>query len=1189
MRRMRRLLFALTLIFQWKVGVALHHLGQQGGAIITTITRQNNGDLFAAQGVKCSAETCIGLSSGTADVSSDTPCTCQCHSHLPAFREDLQICVDDIHECVLSPFVSGSTSQQIPFVFLPLKGQIIHPSKEISFAGIQTPLCAVSGAKFLTDGGWIDLRNPIDTDVPFRLFRDEGRTFLQWVGEPELRNRMGGRLVLVHLMCREIASSLDPTPDPPTIFTPCVAFRVVGTPMKYLNNVSEVVFAPDTTTDNESSSGLSVSEYVAIGICSVLLGLIYVASVFLYLHIRRRRKEVDKTNERNDNQGLAEEGVVKNNPLLNLVRHFPTPENTFSDSNSSDTEPNMDVMQQHEERKKNIQLTSVMIHPQYQHKYEAQAANQTMLQESIERLPEENVSIVETVEGREDRPDSVKIIGTARRKLYFNPAYFEPHLLIAPPPAAIEFLTKIREVICIAKQKMAAKKFTPNLIGIPEEDPSYLVEVGSEFSKTVINRRGSSVSLKRENSRRKTCTGCPGCEPQEFNSLTGKLPQYSTLGACENCALSSDSKQQSIRKWLEDVPVIKQSDGPKSLQLQSKSRKLRSPTRSLSPDHLITPHIRKIAPRPAAEPTIDCETKSASSNRSNRSRKSSSTIKTVRSTTRPKAPPPLPPTQVKTKQSTVKVQKTQKTHNIYDVVAAPKGKAPLPPPDMIHEAIMLARTKQHTSTSSSSTSTSKATTVAKPIINKIDNLKLASKAVYEADSLERTKKGFSTPPEYVDVSSSQPSPSLSGALPMDEEMTMQNAIINTKTGNMTISKLNMSNVMPSDDHDYELIVLKKGNNAGSIFKLPELLQRKNTGYSLVSEVYVNNGYNYSSQPSTPTDSDCSTLERAPKIIYEPNKPGHLLIEVEDCPDNYIRAEESDAFEPDTLDRKPKMKLYKRIDGEFIDSLERPKPIMLRTNGTFKKDASALTQEGINEAFEKSFSSLREIYEAKIKKPLNDVEAQTTWPHHEEEEDYEGRILTLEERHSKRQRKSPISIPPDIIPPDMKEPEVPIYEHPKPPRPVENTKPPLPPKNGTLKGTGPVKYTDVSILNNFIHSEDVIFKNGINNQLILQASITNNVDCPVDLVSKPKKIWKKVIKVKQDDSGYLSTDSNESHHKKKRELCSGGSETDESLGDGQSESGAESIETHSVFFGSFRKTTNVTSSLDSGVGSDSKHH
>lgn len=49
---------------------------------------------------------------------------------------------------------------------------------------------------------------------------------------------------------------------------------------------------------------------------------------------------------------------------------------------------------------------------------------------SIEKLPEENVSIVETLEGREDRPDTVKAItGTTRRKLYFNPAYFEPHLL----------------------------------------------------------------------------------------------------------------------------------------------------------------------------------------------------------------------------------------------------------------------------------------------------------------------------------------------------------------------------------------------------------------------------------------------------------------------------------------------------------------------------------------------------------------------------------------------------------------------------------------------------------------------------------------------------------------------------------------------------------------------------------------
>ena len=57
---------------------------------------------------------------------------------------------------------------------------------------------------------------------------------------------------------------------------------------------------------------------------------------------------------------------------------------------------------------------------------------QTQEPSSIERLPEENVSIVETLEGREERPETVRAItnGTARRKLYFNPAFFEPELLI---------------------------------------------------------------------------------------------------------------------------------------------------------------------------------------------------------------------------------------------------------------------------------------------------------------------------------------------------------------------------------------------------------------------------------------------------------------------------------------------------------------------------------------------------------------------------------------------------------------------------------------------------------------------------------------------------------------------------------------------------------------------------------------
>lgn len=49
----------------------------------------------------------------------------------------------------------------------------------LKIAGIKAPICAVSGSQYLTTTGWTELRNTIDLDVPFRLFRDEGRTFLQ--------------------------------------------------------------------------------------------------------------------------------------------------------------------------------------------------------------------------------------------------------------------------------------------------------------------------------------------------------------------------------------------------------------------------------------------------------------------------------------------------------------------------------------------------------------------------------------------------------------------------------------------------------------------------------------------------------------------------------------------------------------------------------------------------------------------------------------------------------------------------------------------------------------------------------------------------------------------------------------------------------------------------------------------------
>jgi hypothetical protein len=45
----------------------------------------------------CSKDVCVGSSSGTAGVAERKECACQCLPHLPVFREDLHICIDDIH------------------------------------------------------------------------------------------------------------------------------------------------------------------------------------------------------------------------------------------------------------------------------------------------------------------------------------------------------------------------------------------------------------------------------------------------------------------------------------------------------------------------------------------------------------------------------------------------------------------------------------------------------------------------------------------------------------------------------------------------------------------------------------------------------------------------------------------------------------------------------------------------------------------------------------------------------------------------------------------------------------------------------------------------------------------------------------------------------------------------------------
>ncbi|XP_035435628.2 uncharacterized protein LOC118266327 [Spodoptera frugiperda] len=1237
------------------------------GARLGELARRDTGDIFTITENECSAALCAEHGAGARAAEPGGECACACPQRAPLFREDRELCVDDLPECSLATFGTGSAVQRIPFVYLPLKGQIIHPSREITFKNVKTPICAVSGAQFLTRKGFLDLRNTLDADVPFNLFRDEGRTFLQWSGENDVRARMTGRVMVVRLLCRDVAATPTSPLDLRGVFTPCVAFRVQGTPPKPYSNITEVQFAPNAQTAGASSSnGLTVSEYVAIGISSLLLGLIYVASVFLFLHIRKRRKAMSDEDGNRRLKGLIkkdgsiiterdivrvnneriqnlpntmcqDDGIIKKNPLLNISRQLHDNKNFTSDSGSnvSDSDDFGDSARS-DDNSYNNQTTSAVIHQHYGD-FKANKNDNSEVshrdESGIERLPDEHVSIVETQDDREiARP-----VGTTRRKLYFNPAYFEPQLMAEPPAAALEFLVKIREVIAIAKHKMAAKRFQPVLNQIPEEEtiPSNGNSIDM-YQGMGSQRSGSVVSLKRENSRKKSCIGCPGCKIDDDSDIQ-QIAKYN-IPACVNCLSNKGDKQNSIRKWLENIPTAKQhayndflptnqnslAESLLSLPVSESRRKVRKQNSFSSSNSMYL--------------ADNCSVPKKSSTLSVRSEPALRSYNL-----------PLPDFENADRQRIDFNSYCQTVARVDDIrpiglndyrslrngIGHPRISKPFTNhvlPDMVNEAIALDHcTKSYNQSSSDEERISNIKKPKIPITNPYARTASESPCGndYETDSLERSthKKALSTT-DYTDIPSSQASPSLSNALPLEEELTMRNAIYKIHSSSNSNTPSPHRDVCIDQNH-YETIE----KTQPPPFETPKA--------SLVSEVYVNNTYNFGSAPTSPSGSDCSMGSR--KLVTTINdtelKPGCLTIEVKDPPENYIKIHESDGFEPDTLDRKhPKHKetgdqfsrkdLIKNIDDKETSPVQQR--IQLRSSGTFQKISDKVD-------YSTKFNSLRHEYEQRKNiferpkltasvysgsKSLEDTTSES-WHDAEEWTTEEGRILTLELRHSKRQRQcTPPTIKqlknlarPDVLPPLPPTDDDPIYEQPIfPPRKVETdleTINEINPKNVTGRSLSPRIFTksmttdsthDSSIspeshygascspMRASVQSQSSEYENmesisgtvrkmDVNRNVIRKRSgRSGNIN--TDTFVKGSKIeghsktrFRRKKGSNVQDSGYLSSDSTSSRQMPRKLVIAkivSCSESDDTENEARSESGAESIETHSVYFDNFRK-------------------
>ena len=155
-------------------------------------------------------------------------------------------------------FVTGELSEAIPFVFLPLPGQLVYPSASISLPGDGGAICVVSRVEIMTRSGWRNINNmtgggnragPAEFQQPFQLYREGEQTYLQWMGRETLHQALEGRLALVHLLCKAGAG-----PGSRQLFSPCVSFRIAGSPGR-----------PVAVEEYSGDQSLSQRDYITIG------------------------------------------------------------------------------------------------------------------------------------------------------------------------------------------------------------------------------------------------------------------------------------------------------------------------------------------------------------------------------------------------------------------------------------------------------------------------------------------------------------------------------------------------------------------------------------------------------------------------------------------------------------------------------------------------------------------------------------------------------------------------------------------------------------------------------------------------------------------------------------------------------------------------------------------------------------
>ncbi|XP_031765887.1 uncharacterized protein LOC113521989 [Galleria mellonella] len=1182
------------------------------------VTRFASGDLFSLVGTDCGPTRCMEVSHGTALAapSGGDGCLCQCRRDTPTFREDQRICTDKIDECVMASFGRGSTKPQIPFVFLPMKGQIVYPAKEIIFTNVEDAICAVTSAQYLSPSGWVTLRDLLDNDVPFSLYRDEGSTFLQWRGSAALHARLEGRLVAAHVLCSAHEQS--------RLAASCAAFRIAGASHNSLLDVRSIPFHAGETVTSEPSSqnqGLSVLESLAICVCVLMLVFIYAAGIIFYIHYKQRQKRKDKDPESNHSNTISTENgspldsridldnvQLKTNPLLNMSN---LNSNFLNDSGLSDvsehTEDTIDSSPNITQKfqKTNSNVVSAMVHTRRKkptrpsirasttsEKMNERFQRRSMSPDTFERAPHSELSIIDcTLENNTVARQPFQSSNgepALRKKLYFNPVFFETDHLKNPPPAAIEFLMKIREIMSLAKDKMTSKRFIPILSDIPEEDLYNSIDLGCDIPCARRNRRYSiAINLKQENSRRAGhCGGCPGCD---IVTKSQKSIALTRSNSCKTC-VSEDYKQTIVRKWLDDVPSPPQSE--KSIKPIKKvigspraiEAKLKSEIRPHSTEPLRIEEIKRNLQ------LVDSKVKEQVSNLK---------INEMKETKKEDVKRDIKKDDSKCANITIKQNigkmpediknvipttptKIQENKNISNQMSRRIRKKLPPPPPPPANPPQLPESPQHEEEEEPIPVEVKIKMEA--VIRELNNCRRTEPKVLEEMKIESVTpiapkivipvvaadSHYYSDDNTLSINRKKEKSLSRDNIFMDLDSLDKNALKRRRFSLACGPELAHKDIF---DHNQRPQSAARGRLTSSWRDINKAVDNyQQDSFNSWCDIkrfggdYVQNPYNIV-QPQFKNRSEIIINSSEP--LYDNiSKPGPLTIKVSGSPIE-SRRKVNEEFDPDTLDRKPKRE-NKRVEK-----------ILLKSGGSFKFKVQTNTPESKNKpntppevTFTRKIGSLRQIYEAKAKVQTNEINLYNR----------RGSLPYLNQDAAcfARSVKTP-----DLI------------------RQIDNQKdlkPPVPPKQRRIPDLSPKFSSSIrespSGDRRRISEERDRFPpytrvDNLNARRSGRRSARTR-SRRTDL----RKLYR------TEDSGYMSTDSNDSKRRAKylmqlrpknipepapvpvarsitrTPILLMESDTDdlESLCDGRSESGGESVETDSVFFGNFDDTKEMFAEL-----------